>query len=100
MSFSLYLVHLPIILAGVTLLRSVSLPLALAVSVAAAFVSAELFYRYVEQPSHRLSMAVGRAVGRRSRSGAAEIPHTQAAPDRLDSPPVRAIAEAGAGRRG
>ena len=43
-SFSLYLVHLPIILAAVTLLRSVSLPLALAVSVAASFVVAELFY--------------------------------------------------------
>ncbi|MDZ4090808.1 MAG: acyltransferase [Arthrobacter sp.] len=65
-SFSVYLVHLPIILAGVTLLRSVSLPLALAVSVAASFMAAELFYRYVEQPSHRLSMAVGRAVGRRT----------------------------------
>jgi len=69
-SFSVYLVHLPIILAGVTLLRSVSLPLALAVSVAASFMAAELFYRYVEQPSHRLSMAVGRAVGRRTRPDA------------------------------
>ena len=55
------------LVAGVTLLRSVSLPLALAVSVAASFAIAELFYRYVEQPAHRLSMAVGRAVGRRSR---------------------------------
>jgi peptidoglycan/LPS O-acetylase OafA/YrhL len=69
-SFSLYLVHLPIILAGVTLLRSVSLPLALAVSVAASFVIAELFFRFVEQPAQRLSMAVGRAVGRRSRRDA------------------------------
>ncbi|MCU1532113.1 MAG: hypothetical protein JWO49_1684 [Arthrobacter sp.] len=66
-SFSLYLVHLPIILAGVTLLRSVSLPLALAVSVVASFGIAELFYRYVEQPAHRLSMAVGRVVERRTR---------------------------------
>ena len=99
-SFSLYLVHLPVILAGVTLLRSVSLPLALAVSVAASLVIAELFYRYVEQPSHRLSMAVGRAVGRRSRSDSPDIPNTQAAPDRLDSPPVRALAEAGSGHRG
>jgi peptidoglycan/LPS O-acetylase OafA/YrhL len=70
-SFSLYLVHLPIILAGVTLLRTVSLPLALAVSVAASLVVAELFFRYVEQPSHRLSTAAGRAVGRRSRRDAA-----------------------------
>ena len=70
-SFSLYLVHLPIILAGVTLLRSVSLPLALAVSVAASLVIAELFFRYVEQPSHRLSTAAGRAVRRRNRRDAA-----------------------------
>ncbi|MET4097115.1 acyltransferase [Arthrobacter sp. UYCu712] len=70
LSFSLYLVHLSIILAGVTLLRSVSLPLALAVSVGSSLVIAELFYRYVEQPSHRLSMAVGRAVGRRTRRDA------------------------------
>lgn len=99
-SFSLYLVHLPVILAGVTLLRSVSLPLALAVSVAASFVIAELFYRYVEQPSHRLSMAVGRAVGRGSRSDAPDLPDTQAAPDRLESPPVREMAGAGSGHRG
>lgn len=86
-SFSLYLVHLPIILAGVTLLRSVSLPLALAVSVAASFVAAELFHRYVEQPSHRLSIAAGRAVERRIARGA-----------RLEdplAPPVRAMADAG-----
>ena len=99
-SFSLYLVHLPIILAAVTLLRSVSLPLALAVSVAASLVVAELFYRYVEQPSHRLSMAVGSAVGRRTRRDALGIPDTQDAPNRRDSPPVRVMAEAGAGRRG
>ena len=104
-SFSLYLVHLPIILAAVTLLRSVSLPLALAVSVAASLVVAELFYRYVEQPSHRLSMAVGRAVGRRTRRDAPENPSTHATPSpaatqaRPESPPVRAMAEAGSGYR-
>jgi peptidoglycan/LPS O-acetylase OafA/YrhL len=64
-SFSLYLVHLPIILAGVTLLRSVSLPLALAVSAVASFAAAELFYRFVEQPAQRLSVAAGRAVEKR-----------------------------------
>ena len=68
-SFSLYLVHLPIILAGVTLLRSVSLPLALAVSAAVSFGAAELFFRYVERPAHRLSIAAGRAVERRVRRG-------------------------------
>jgi hypothetical protein len=45
--------HLRIILAGVTLLRSVSLPLALAVSVAVSFTVAERFHRYVEAPAHR-----------------------------------------------
>ena len=105
-SFSLYLVHLPIILACVTLLRSVSLPLALAVAVAASLVAAELFYRYVEQPSHRLSMAVGRAVGRRARRVAPNIPGTQATPGMPateatpDGLPVRILAEAGSGRRG
>jgi peptidoglycan/LPS O-acetylase OafA/YrhL len=88
-SFSLYLVHLPIILAGVTLLRSVSLPLALAVSVAASFVAAELFFRYVEQPSHRLSMAAGRAVARRVRRDARV--------GTPNGPPLRAMAEATSG---
>ena len=99
-SFSLYLVHLPIILAGVTLLRSVSLPLALAVSVAASFVAAELFYRYVEQPSHRLSMAAGRAVARRTQRRA-RTPRGHWPPepraDRPEAPPVRAMAEAASG---
>ncbi|MCU1541674.1 MAG: hypothetical protein JWM01_2621 [Arthrobacter sp.] len=94
-SFSLYLVHLPIILAGVTLLRSVSLPLALSVSVAASLVAAELFFRFVEQPSHRLSVAAGRAVGRRIR-GDARVD----SPDSPDGPPVRAMAEATSGHRG
>ncbi|MCB5282394.1 MULTISPECIES: acyltransferase [unclassified Arthrobacter] len=97
-SFSLYLVHLPIILAGVTLFRSVSLPLALAVSVAASFAAAELFYRYVEQPAHRLSMAVGRAVGRRIR----QDDDGRDAASRVPTPAgtrVGAMAEAAPGRR-
>ena len=97
-SFSLYLVHLPIILAGVTLLRSVSLPLALAVSVVASFVVAELFYRYVEQPAHRLSMAVGRAVGRRTRSDAPSDSPAIPQPAEATSPPV-AREYAGSGSR-
>jgi peptidoglycan/LPS O-acetylase OafA/YrhL len=99
-SFSLYLVHLPIILAAVTLLRSVSLPLALAISVAASLVVAELFFRYVEQPAHRLSTAVGRAVGRRTRRDerveAADLP---ADPHVPAATPVRELADATAGPR-
>lgn len=99
-SFSLYLVHLPIILAGVTLLRSVSLPLALAVSVAASFGIAELFFRYVEQPAHRLSTAAGRAVARRTRRDApADTPHIPAARNIQATPPVREMADATSGYR-
>ncbi len=90
-SFSLYLVHLPIILAGVTLLRPVSLPLALAVSAVASFAVAALFYRYVELPAQRLSTAAGRAVERRLGRGArAETP---------EAPPVRKMADATSGHR-
>ncbi|CAN7495530.1 acyltransferase family protein [Arthrobacter sp. LjRoot14] len=49
-SFSLYLVHLPLILGGVTLLGSVSLPLAVVVSVAASLIIAEMFYRASSAP--------------------------------------------------
>ena len=99
-SFSLYLVHLPIILAGVTLLRSVSLPLALALSVAASFLIAELFFRYVEQPAHRLSTAAGRAVERRTRRDApAETPYVPAAKIIPATPPVREMADATSGYR-
>jgi peptidoglycan/LPS O-acetylase OafA/YrhL len=99
-SFSLYLVHLPIILAGVTLLRSVSLPLALAVSVAASFVAAELFFRFVEQPSHRLSMAVGRAVGRRTRTDAGMDVRVETPVAAQEIQPVRELADATSGHRG
>lgn len=97
-SFSLYLVHLPIILAGVTLLRSVSLPLALALSVAASFGIAELFFRYVEQPAHRLSTAAGRAVARRTRRDTrAETPNIPDAKVIPATPPVREMADATSG---
>jgi peptidoglycan/LPS O-acetylase OafA/YrhL len=95
-SFSLYLVHLPIILAGVTLLRSVSLPLALTVSVAVSFVVAELFHRYVERPSHRLSIAAGRAVERWI-SRDVRMDSSDACMDSPDGPPVRPMAEATSG---
>lgn len=78
-SFSLYLVHLPIILGGVTLLRSVSLPLAVVVSVATSLILAELFYRYVERPAHVLSIAVGQAVMSRVNRGR---PTTSSEPSR------------------
>ncbi|MEQ4519568.1 acyltransferase [Pseudarthrobacter sp. B907] len=92
-SFSLYLVHLPITLAGVTLLRHVSLPLALAVSVAASLVAAELFYRYVERPAHRLSIAAGRAVERRVRLRAGDATVAEASVESPAGPGVGREAE-------
>ena len=111
-SFSLYLVHLPIILACVTLLRSVSLPLALAVSAVASFAVAGMFYRFVELPAQRLSIAAGHAVERRLGRGesvespasespaVADVPATPRTRGTSDAPPVRAMADAAAGRRG
>ena len=97
-SFSLYLVHLPIILAAATLLRGVSLPLGLILGVAASFGVAELFFRYVERPAHRLSVAAGRSVERRivrgnraavaptgSAAAAASDPQAGTAPSGADS---------------
>lgn len=68
-SFSLYLVHLPIVLAGAALFRSVSLPLAVVVSVAVSLLVAEVFYRHVERPAHMLSIAVGGLVNSRINRG-------------------------------
>jgi peptidoglycan/LPS O-acetylase OafA/YrhL len=90
-SFSLYLVHLPIILAGITLMRPLPLHFALVVSVAVSFLVAELFFRYVEKPAHRLSIAAGRAVERRIRR-AADVDSPPDVPGNpqavLDSPPL------------
>lgn len=68
-SFSLYLVHEPIILSVTYTFRSsdpvlvglFALPLSLA--------TAEIFFRLVERPSHRLAGVVGRALGKRPNRG-------------------------------
>ncbi|PRY64642.1 peptidoglycan/LPS O-acetylase OafA/YrhL [Glaciihabitans tibetensis] len=60
-SFSLYLVHEPIVLAICYLFGSQFSWFAAPVSIAAAFA----FYKLVERPSHRLSVAVGKTVSRR-----------------------------------
>lgn len=68
-SFSLYLVHEPIILSVTYAFRSsdpvlvglFALPLSLA--------TAEIFFRLVERPSHRFAGVVGRALGRRPNRG-------------------------------
>lgn len=66
-SFSLYLVHLPVV-TTVALLFGGSPPLAvtLVVSVPLSLLITAVFFRYVEQPSHRLARRIGR-LGARAR---------------------------------
>jgi peptidoglycan/LPS O-acetylase OafA/YrhL len=64
-SFSLYLVHVPIILACANLFGRGNWGLTVAVAIPVSLVVAELFARFVEQPAHRLSKRVGSAVSSR-----------------------------------
>lgn len=61
-SFSLYLVHVPIILAIASLFGRSATPVRLVLSAAVALVAAELFTRFIEAPSHRLSKRAGLVV--------------------------------------
>ncbi|MEJ3404892.1 acyltransferase [Rathayibacter sp. YIM 133350] len=58
-SFSLYLVHEPIVIGVRLLMQSASPWLALCVSVPVAFSVAWLFYKFIESPIHRLSRTIG-----------------------------------------
>jgi peptidoglycan/LPS O-acetylase OafA/YrhL len=64
-SFSLYLVHVPILIATAWFLRGLAWYWTPVVAIPAALLIAALFTRFVEGPSHRLSQRVGRAVARR-----------------------------------
>jgi peptidoglycan/LPS O-acetylase OafA/YrhL len=67
-SFSLYLVHAPLITTvGYLLGGSPSTWLLLALCVPFSLLAAEVFGRYVEEPSHRLSQRIGRAADARFR---------------------------------
>jgi peptidoglycan/LPS O-acetylase OafA/YrhL len=78
-SFSLYLVHEPFIIAF-RLLLPVDRPwLAAALAIAVSFAVAALFTRYVERPTHRFARAVGGRLERRRSGG---MP-AEAAGDRL-----------------
>lgn len=69
-SFSLYLVHEPLVIDAALLTSPGPARLcALVAAVAVAVGVAEVVYRYVERPSHRLSQRVGRAI--RVRAGTA-----------------------------
>ena len=71
-SFSLYLIHVPIV---VTLAYAIGWSrwwLALVIGIAVSLIGAEAFTRLIEQPAHRLSRRVGRWVS--GRRGIAETP--------------------------
>ena len=66
-SFSLYLVHFPVlVIIGALLLTGRSSGLYTPIALAGALAAAEVFYRVVERPSHRLSQGVGRRVAKRN----------------------------------
>lgn len=60
-SFSVYLVHVPVIIALDGVFGTWAPPLRLLVSLIVALAIAELFARFVEQPSHRLAKRAGAA---------------------------------------
>jgi len=62
-SFSLYLIHVPVLIGIISLMPTRPL-VAGAIGIVASLVVAELFFRFVEGPAHRLA----RVVGQRSRS--------------------------------
>lgn len=68
-SFSLYLVHEPIVVSAAFLVRSTDPFLMLAVALPASLLIAEGFYRVVEAPAHRLSQTVGRYAAARRPGG-------------------------------
>jgi peptidoglycan/LPS O-acetylase OafA/YrhL len=70
-SFSLYLVHYPIVLAFAYGLHVPPLAVLLALAVPASLLAAELFHRAVERPCHRLARAAGAQVAARRTTRAA-----------------------------
>jgi peptidoglycan/LPS O-acetylase OafA/YrhL len=73
-SFSLYLVHVPIIVSSSTWLHGLPWWAGPALGIPLAFVVAVLFQRFVEGPAHRLSQRVGRGIQRRFPDGSAPAP--------------------------
>jgi peptidoglycan/LPS O-acetylase OafA/YrhL len=69
-SFSLYLVHHPIVLAFAYGFHAPSFVMLLALAVPASLLGAELLHRVVERPCHRVARAVGAQVAART-TGAA-----------------------------
>ncbi|MCW2982641.1 MAG: acyltransferase, partial [Conexibacter sp.] len=65
-SFSLYLVHFPIVLACAFGLDRPGLPLLAATAIPASLLAAELFHRAVERPCHRLAHAATAQIAARA----------------------------------
>jgi peptidoglycan/LPS O-acetylase OafA/YrhL len=63
-SFSLYLVHVPVLMTLGYLWGEAAWPAVLAVGIPASLLLAECFTRLVETPSHRLALRVRRALSR------------------------------------
>jgi peptidoglycan/LPS O-acetylase OafA/YrhL len=63
-SFSLYLVHVPVLMTLGYLWGEAAWPAVLAVGIPASLLVAEVFTRLVETPSHRLALRVRRALSR------------------------------------
>ena len=63
-SFSLYLVHVPVLATLAYLWGEAAWPAVLAVGIPVSLLVAELFTRLVERPSHRLAQSVRRAISR------------------------------------
>lgn len=78
-SFSLYLVHAPVVISVAFLLGGrPSIPLLVLLAVPLSLVVAELFGRYVEEPAHRFSRRLGAAAVQAMRSRGAGDEHTSA----------------------
>ena len=74
-SFSLYLIHVPIVVSVAMALGTDNALLVIPVAVPIALVGADLFFRLIERPSHRLSQAAGHIARRQTddvREGAAD----------------------------
>lgn len=87
-SFSLYLVHVPLIVTFSYLFGSWGPVRVAALAIPTALIVGSLFYAVVEKPAHRLSKRLGRAVGRafaeRTRPGAAQAASPELSPSVRD----------------
>ena len=69
-SFSLYLIHFPVVIALSHVIDPDHLVVLIAVELAASLLAAEAFCRLIERPSHRLSKRVGALVEAKGRARA------------------------------